>query len=209
MRLAVVESAPRGGLLHYAAQLAEGLASLGHETSLVTARDGELDAPPAGVRMRAVLPAAVRTPSEPPTGLAYLVRRAGIAGRVVAASLRTIAEAARGRYDTVLLVDDLSVAPAAAGALALTLLPRGPAIAAICHEPRPRSRRGGGGVPPPPGGGGGGRAGDTRGARGCTPPRRCCSACCALSTGAPTWCSCTGRRAAASSSIPGPLATST
>ena len=144
MRLAVVESAPRGGLLHYAAQLSEALAGRGHETSLVTARDGELDAPPTGVRMRELLPAAVRTPSEPPTGLAYLVRRAGIAGRVVAASLRTLVEAVRGRYDTVLLVDDLSVAPAAAGALALTLLPRGPAIAAICHEPRPRSRHGDG-----------------------------------------------------------------
>jgi glycosyltransferase involved in cell wall biosynthesis len=142
MRLAVVESAPRGGLLHYAAQLAEALAARGHETGLVTARDGELDAPPAGVRMRAVLPAAVRTPAEPPSGLSYVLRRAGIAGRVVAASLKTLVEAARGRYDTVLLVDDLSVAPAAAGAVALTLLPRGPAIAAICHEPRPRSRRG-------------------------------------------------------------------
>jgi glycosyltransferase involved in cell wall biosynthesis len=143
MRLAVVESAPRGGLLQYAAQLAEALAARGHETSLVTACEGELDAAPEGVRLRAVLPAAVRTPTEPPSGAAYLARRAGIAARVVAASLRTLVEAARGRYDALLLVDDLSVAPAAAGALALTLLPRGPAIAAICHEPRPRSRRGG------------------------------------------------------------------
>ena len=71
-----------------------------------------------------------------------MVRRAGIATRVVAASLRTIAEIARGRYDAAVLVDDLSVAPAAAGALALTLLPRRPRISAVCHEPRPRSRRG-------------------------------------------------------------------
>jgi putative intracellular protease/amidase len=144
MRLAVVESAPRGGLLHYAAQLAEALAARGHETSLVTAADGELGAaPPRGVRMRDVLPVAVRTPTEPPTGLAYAGRRAAIATGVVAAALRTLVETARGRYDAVLLVDDLSVAPAAAGALALTLLPGGPAVAAICHEPRPRSRRGG------------------------------------------------------------------
>lgn len=143
MRLAVVESAPRGGLLHYAAQLAEGLAGRGHDTTLLTARDGELEAAPAGVRMRDVLPAAVRTPTEPPTGLPYLRRRAAIAIRVVAASLRTLLEALRGRYDALLLVDDLSVAPAVAGALALTLIPGGPAVAAICHEPRPRSRRGG------------------------------------------------------------------
>jgi glycosyltransferase involved in cell wall biosynthesis len=144
MRLAVVESAPRGGLLHYAAQLAEALAARGHDTSLVTAREGELEAAPPQVRMRDVLPAAVRTPTEPPSGAAYLLRRAGIAARVVAASLRTLLEVARGRYDAVVLVDDLSVAPAVAGALVLTLLPRGPVVAAICHEPRPRSRRGGG-----------------------------------------------------------------
>ena len=144
MRLAVVESAPRGGLLHYAAQLAAALAARGHDTSLVTARDGELDSPPPGVLLRDVLPAAVRTPTEPPSGVAYLMRRAAIALRVVSASLRTLAVVVRGRYDGVVLVDDLSVAPAAAGALALTLVPRGPIVAAICHEPRPRSRRGGG-----------------------------------------------------------------
>jgi len=144
MRLAVVESAPRGGLLHYAAQLAAALAVRGNEVDLVTARGCELEAAPVGVRVRAVLTAAVDTPTEPPTGLAYFRRRAGIAVRVVRASSRTLFECARGRYDAALLVDDLSVAPAAAGALALTVIPRGPLIAAICHEPRPRSRRGGG-----------------------------------------------------------------
>ena len=94
MRLAVVESAPRGGLLHYAAQLAGALAARGHETSLVTAADGELTEAPPGVRLRDVLPAAVRTPSEPPTGLAYLLRRAGDRG---ARRGRLAAHAARGR----------------------------------------------------------------------------------------------------------------
>src|SRR3954467_13855874 len=97
MRLAVVESAPRGGLLHYAAQLAEALAARGHDVSLVTAADGELEEPPPGVDLRDVLPAAGRTRPEPPTGLAYLARRAGIAARVVAASLRTVALVGRGR----------------------------------------------------------------------------------------------------------------
>jgi glycosyltransferase involved in cell wall biosynthesis len=60
---------------------------------------------------------------------------------VVGASLRTVWEVARGRYDAVLLIDDLSVAPAAAGALLLTWLPGPQRIAAVCHEPRPRSRR--------------------------------------------------------------------
>ena len=144
MRLAVVE-APRAAACCTTRRSWPGRwPRVAHDTSLVTAADGELTEAPPGVRLRDVLPAAVRTPSEPPTGLAYLLRRAGIAARVVAASLRTLLVAARGRHDAVLLVDDLSVAPAAAGALALTLLPRGPAIAAICHEPRPRSRRGDG-----------------------------------------------------------------
>lgn len=143
MRLAVVESAPRGGLLHYAAQLAEGLAGRRHDTTLLTARQGELEAAPPGVRLRDVLPAAVWAGTAAPSGARALARRALIATGVVGGSLRTLLEAVRGRYDAILLVDDLSVAPAAAGALALTLIPRGPAVAAICHEPRPRSRRGG------------------------------------------------------------------
>lgn len=142
MRLAVIESAPRGGLLHYAAQLAEGLAELGHEVDLITARGHELP-PLAAARIRDVLPAAIGTPTEPPAGVAYLVRRARIASRVVAASLRTTGELIGGGYDAAVLVDDLSVIPAAAGALALTALPGATKIAAICHEPHPRSRRGG------------------------------------------------------------------
>ena len=143
MRLAVIETAPRGGLLHYAAQLAEALSERGHEVDLITARGHELERAPGAVRVRDVLPAAVRSPSEPPTGWRYVVRRAGIATRVVLASLRTLTEVVRGKYDAVLLVDDLSVAPAAAGAWLLTWLPGGPRIAAVCHEPRPRSRRDG------------------------------------------------------------------
>jgi glycosyltransferase involved in cell wall biosynthesis len=143
MRLAVIETAPRGGLLHYAAQLSEALAERGNAVDLITARGHELESPPASVRMRDVLPAAVRDPSEPPAGWRYLVRRAGIAMRVVAASLRTLVEVVRGGYEAVLLIDDLSVAPAAAGAWLLTWVPGGPKIAAVCHEPLPRSRRDG------------------------------------------------------------------
>lgn len=142
LRLAVVESAPKGGLLHYAAQLAEGLASLGHDVDLITARGHELD-PPVGVNVRDVLAPAVRTPTESPEGVRRLLRRAGIATRVVSAALRTMVELARGSYDAAILADDLSVAPAAAGALAMTWLPGDLKIAAIAHEPRPRSRRGG------------------------------------------------------------------
>jgi glycosyltransferase involved in cell wall biosynthesis len=141
MRLALVESAPRGGLLHYAAQLAAALGERGHDVQLITARGHELPGPLEHATVRAVLPAAISTPTEPPTGLRYQLRRAGILARLLRASLRTFREAMRGSYDFVVLVDDLSVTPAALGALALTLPRRGPLIAAVCHEPRPRSRR--------------------------------------------------------------------
>jgi glycosyltransferase involved in cell wall biosynthesis len=140
MRIGVIESAPRGGLLHYAAQLADGLARRGHETVLITARESELSGRLDGVVLRAVLPAAARYTSEPPSGLRYQRRRAGVAMRLIAASARTLWEVQRGHYDVVLLIDDLNVSLAAAGALLLALLPRRPALAAICHEPRPRDR---------------------------------------------------------------------
>ena len=143
MRLAVIASAPYGGLLHYAAQLSQALADRGNEVDLITARGSEIESLSGGARVRAVLPAAVSYPTEPPSGLRYLLRRLGIARRVVAGWARATWEVARHRYDAVLIADDLSVAPAAAGALALTAVPGGPPVGAICHEPRPRSRRGG------------------------------------------------------------------
>ena len=123
MRVAVIASAPRGGLLHYAAQMSRALAARGHEVDLITARGHELDGPLGRARIRPALPASLRTPSEPPTGVRYLWRRALIAIRVVAASARTLWEVGRGGYDLVLLTDDLSVVPAATGALVLTRMP--------------------------------------------------------------------------------------
>ena len=141
MRLAVVESAPKGGLLQYAAQMADGLAARGHDVDLVTARDNELlGRPRGGARMRDVLIAAMPNPSEPPTGWRYVVRRAGIAIRLVRAALRTVWELRRGGYDAAILVDDLNIPLAAAGALLLAALHGGPRLAAVCHEPRPRNR---------------------------------------------------------------------
>lgn len=140
MRLAVIESAPRGGLLHYAAQLADALAARGHEVELVTARDNELIGRTGGARMRAILVAAAPPPVEAPTGLPYVARRVAIAIRLLRASTRTAWELQRGRYDAAIVIDDFDLALAAASALAFTLLPRRPALAAVCHEPRPRNR---------------------------------------------------------------------
>jgi D-inositol-3-phosphate glycosyltransferase len=140
MRVAVVESAPHGGLLHYAAQLADALAARGHGVDLITARNSELAGRTSRARMRAVLVAAIPRPSEPPTGIRYAMRRARIAVRLLHASGQMVWELQRGGYDVAVLVDDFNIALAAAPTLVLTHLPRRPALAAICHEPRPRNR---------------------------------------------------------------------
>jgi glycosyltransferase involved in cell wall biosynthesis len=144
MRLAVVESAPHGGLLHYAAQLADALAARGHDVDLITAQRNELLGRTGPAHMRAVLVAAKPRPSEPPSGLRYLIRRSVIAVRILQASARTIWELRRGAYDAALLVDDLDLSLTAAAALLLALVPGGPALVAVCHEPRPRNRWAGG-----------------------------------------------------------------
>jgi glycosyltransferase involved in cell wall biosynthesis len=146
MRVAVIESAPQGGLLHYAAQLADALAARGHSVDLITARNSELAGRTRDARLRPVLVAAIRRPSEPPVGIRYLARRVWIAARLVVASCQTVWEVQRGGYDVAVLVDDFNVALAAAPALVLTGLPRRPALAAICHEPRPRNRWARGGL---------------------------------------------------------------
>ena len=75
MRLAVFETAPRGGLLHYATQLADGLASAGHDVDLVVAAGNELAAAQGPARRRAVLTPPVRA------GAAVALRPAGAPAR--------------------------------------------------------------------------------------------------------------------------------
>jgi glycosyltransferase involved in cell wall biosynthesis len=143
MRLAVLETAAHGGLLHYAAQLADALADRGHDVDLLTARDNELLERRGSARMRAVLTPLTRRATEVPTGLRYVVRRSGIAVRLARTTARSMWELRRGRYDAVLLNDDPETVAVAGAVLLHTLLPGRPALVAICHEPRPRTRRGG------------------------------------------------------------------
>ena len=140
MRIAVVESAAHGGLLHYAAQLANALADRGHDVELITARGNELLGHRSSARMRPVLAAPTRRRAEAPTGLRDVTRKGGIATRLTRASLRTLWELRRGRYDTALIVDDPDTWLSAGAALLFTLDPGRPALVAICHEPRPRNR---------------------------------------------------------------------
>ena len=144
LRIAVVETAAYGGLLHYAFQLADGLARGGDEVDLIVPRGNELAGRPSAARLQAILAPPVSPGASPVTGRPRrLARQAGVALRLVAAWTRIVWRATRGGYDVVLLTGDLGVAPAAAGALALTHAPGAPPVTHVGHNARTFNRRGG------------------------------------------------------------------
>jgi glycosyltransferase involved in cell wall biosynthesis len=143
MRIAVVETSSWGGLLHYAAQLADGLAGRGHEVDLLVPHHNELHAHGGPARMRAVLPRPVPQTPPPSGAVRYFARRAGIAARLSAAWLRVLAEVWRGHYDAVLVGSDIAQPPATCGLLALAampLRPPRPLLVNVCHNARPYNR---------------------------------------------------------------------
>jgi glycosyltransferase involved in cell wall biosynthesis len=75
MKIAIVETDSKGGLIHYAYQLAEAFAELGIETTLVTGRDYELAALPHRCKVAPIL--NLWSPIEPParSALAAWLRR--------------------------------------------------------------------------------------------------------------------------------------
>ena len=140
MRIAVVETSPWGGLLHYAVQMADGLAERGHDVDLIVTRGNELAAHRGAAHMRDVLPNPVPPPDARHSRVRYLVRRARIATRLAAAWLRIAREARGGRYDAVLFTLDLGLWLTAAAALALTAVPGRPPLVAVCHNVRPYNK---------------------------------------------------------------------
>src|SRR3954449_11765246 len=88
MRLAVVETARLGGLLHYAVQLGDALARRGHDVDLVTPGQNELGGRAGTARMHAALTPTIKSGAQPHGRLAYLARRAGVATRLVRSWLR-------------------------------------------------------------------------------------------------------------------------
>jgi glycosyltransferase involved in cell wall biosynthesis len=143
MRIAVVETDPYGGLLHYAFQLADALARRGNDVDLITPRDNELVGLPTAARMRAVLTPKLST-SEPARGARRLARRASVAVRLAWAWGRIIWVARRGGYDVIVLSSTIQTPPTAAGALALTTVVRGTPIAHVCHNATPAGPASGG-----------------------------------------------------------------
>ena len=142
MRLAVAVTSGRGGLLHYAVQLADGLAALGHDVEALVPRGHELGGHHAGAVVRPVLQLPVASTEEPPTRLGYLRRRVGVAARVLRSWGRINFDARRRGYDAVIIAEDLDVLPTVAAAGLLTVGPR-PVIAYVCHNVRRFNRWGG------------------------------------------------------------------
>ena len=144
MRLAVIETTPYGGLLHYAVQFGDALAERGHDVDLIVARGNELAGHRGAARMRAVLTPTVDWTKQPQRDpLRYFLRRAGVAVRLVRCWLRILWEVRRGRYDVVVVNCDVGLVPAAAGALALTRMPGPQRIVQVAHNARAFNRWGG------------------------------------------------------------------
>lgn len=135
LRVAVVEPAARGGMIHYAHQLCRGLAEAGAEPTLVTARADELASLPHPYRRLELLRLWDPKPAgEGSSGRPRLLRRAGRAVAWYREWLRLIARVRRERPDVVQLGDVRF-----AGDLVplLLLAAVGPPLVDVCHNVRP------------------------------------------------------------------------
>ncbi len=136
MRLGLVVTSGRGGLLHYAIQMADGLAARGHDVNAIVPAGHELEGHRGPATLREILPLPVSADEEPSTRAAYLVRRAGVARRILLAWARINLEARRGRYDAIVIAEGLDLLPTVLAAAGLTIGPRRPLIAYVCHNVR-------------------------------------------------------------------------
>jgi glycosyltransferase involved in cell wall biosynthesis len=140
MRLAVIETAPRGGLLHYAAQLGDALADGGNSVDLIAPEGNELAGRKGRATMVAVLPAPTGEGPESPSRAAYLLRRVGIAAKLARSWATILRRCSRRRYDAVVLNCEISLTPVTFAVLMLTLRPGRPKLSLVCHNVRPFNR---------------------------------------------------------------------
>jgi len=143
LRLAVVETAPFGGLLHYAVQLADALAGEGHDVDLVLPAGHELAGRAGAARRLEILPEGPGQPVAAPGRLAVLRRRARTAGYRLQCWRKIIGAVRHGRYDAVLLNGSFDLTLSVHAARLLTRVCRATAVAHICHNVRPFNRWGG------------------------------------------------------------------
>jgi glycosyltransferase involved in cell wall biosynthesis len=139
VRIAVIETAPFGGLLHYAVQLGDALAQRGDDVDLVIAAENELEGRTGAARRLAVLP-----PRAQPRGdegrLGIVLRRAGTLLWRLGAWRRIITTVRAGRYDAVILNGSIDLSFSALAALALIRLSGGARVTHVCHNVRPFNR---------------------------------------------------------------------
>jgi glycosyltransferase involved in cell wall biosynthesis len=143
MRIAVLEPAGHGGLLHYSVQLAEGLAARGHAVDIIAPRGNELADHVQHARMCAILPVPLRSTALATSRLAYTRRRAGVAARLLRAWARLLWETRPGHYDAVVHGADIGLPPIALATLLMSTIPKRPLLVRIAHNVRSFNRRGG------------------------------------------------------------------
>jgi glycosyltransferase involved in cell wall biosynthesis len=142
MRLAVVETSKFGGLLHYAAQLADGLAGRGHDVDLIAPRGNEVCGSASRAHMRAVLTPHVRSSQRlpPRNPVLYQGRRVVIATRLVRSYARIVYELSRRGYDAAILQWDLWWFGGQFAQRALGRVRNRPFTALVVHNVRPFNR---------------------------------------------------------------------
>jgi glycosyltransferase involved in cell wall biosynthesis len=139
-RIAVIESAAHGGLLHYHVQLAEALAERGHAVDLLTPRANELADRVAHARMRAVLAPPSGPADSGISGRAYALRRVAVGVRLTRAWLRILWETRPGRYEVVIVGADIGLPPAALAMALMASLPGRPTLVRVAHNVRAFNR---------------------------------------------------------------------
>ncbi len=138
MRIAFIETAPFGGLLHYAVQLADALADRGHSVELITPRENELVDRHGSAEMRPILTPTVRASEiRSRGGAGRLLRRARVALRLLRCWLGVVRAARSARHDVIVINSDIYFTVAALTVLTLTMLPRFPPVVFICHNAKP------------------------------------------------------------------------
>jgi glycosyltransferase involved in cell wall biosynthesis len=141
MRVALIETSPFGGLLHYAAQLADALARRGNRVDLIATRGNELEGHDGDAEMRAILTPTVRDRHAHPDGtLARFIRRARVGVRLTRCWAEIVRVSRSDRYDLVVINSDIYYTVVALALLILTLLPNRPPVVFICHNAKPFSR---------------------------------------------------------------------
>jgi glycosyltransferase involved in cell wall biosynthesis len=140
LRIAVAEFAARGGLLHYASQMADALARRGHEVTLLTPPGVEAAGRPTEAHHAPVLsgfdPATPRAASLP----ARVLQRAG-RGALQARAWADLALWLRRNPVDLVQLGDLRLMLDALGLVALSAVPGSPPLVDVCHNVRPFDTR--------------------------------------------------------------------